>query len=119
MKLNQVELKSVCDEIAESVFSQHEIAEVISIQKFSETLFSLAVEQEDFVIGQGRDPNLILRAVKYLRDAHLMPKSNEDWFYYSLLTLVELACPNSALTDDMNEFLNDVEEGIENIRLST
>lgn len=116
MSLNREELLKLCKEIAEISYSQHEIAEVVDIQRFARQMFEIASEYEDFVIQQGRDPNLIIRAVKYLRDVHLIPRANESWFLNSFFVLMELACPNTGLSDDMNEFLFDVEEGIKEVR---
>ena len=53
-----------------------------------------------FVDGQGRNPNLIVRAVRYLGGSHAIPPMRGDtrWFEEMLAALIELACPRVAQT---------------------
>jgi hypothetical protein len=114
MKLDIDDLRTACHEVARAtMWEQRPIDESI-IDAHSERLFRIAREHEEFITGQGRDPNLIIRAVRYLAHAHAIPPMRDDvhWFSTMLWTLIELACPNTGTTQDLETFFRDIEEGI-------
>jgi hypothetical protein len=51
---------------------------VRSIENVSDQFFKTAVEHEEFIIGQERDPNLITRAVTYLAHTYAIPPMRDD-----------------------------------------
>jgi hypothetical protein len=107
-------LNDACLELARQVLvtksgASNDIVETLAAKFQDEALHHL-----DFIISQGRDPNILTRAVHYLVDAHAIPPMSSDisWFREMLTCLVELAVPNSGLTQKGAEFLTDVQIGI-------
>lgn len=107
-------LNDACLELARQVLitkngPSNDIVETLAAKFEDEALHHL-----DFIIGQERDPNVLTRAVHYLVDAHAIPPMGSDisWFREMLTCLVELAVPNSGLTQQGAEFLGDVQIGI-------
>jgi hypothetical protein len=114
MKLDREELKSACYGVATNTMWAQRPVDVASIEAVAAEFFKIAADQEEFVRGQDRDPNLIVRAVWYLNHSHAMPPMRDDtqWFYDMLQVLVELACPNTGASPDLEPFFRDVEQGI-------
>jgi hypothetical protein len=114
MKLNREELKAACYEVATNTMWERRPVDVASIEAVAAQFFKIAEENEEFIVGQGRDPNLIVRAVRYLNHAHAMPPMRDDthWFYDMLQVLIELACPNTGASRELEAFYQDIEEGI-------
>ena len=114
MKLNRDELKAACYEVATNTMWDRRPVDVDSIQAVAAKFFEIAEFHEEFVTGQGRDPNLIIRAVRYLNHVHAMPPMRDDtrWFDDMLQVLVELACPNTGASRDQELFYQDIEQGI-------
>ncbi|QNA89252.1 hypothetical protein G4G28_13665 [Massilia sp. Dwa41.01b] len=85
------------------------------VETFAHKLEEIALGHVDFVVSLGRDPNLVTRAVDYLREAHGLPGRGIDltWFGQMLDCLVELAVPGTSYSGDALLFLSDVREGIE------
>lgn len=107
-------LNDACLELAKHVLvtkngMSNDIVETLAAKFQDEALRYL-----DFIIGQDRDPNILTRAVHYLVDSHAIPPMGSDisWFREMLTCLVELAVPNSGLTQKSAEFLKDVQIGI-------
>jgi hypothetical protein len=73
-----------------------------------------ALHHLEFVVSQRRDPNLLVRAVRYLAYVHAMPPMRDDicWFSDMLDVLVELACPNAGLPPRGKEFVTDIRRGL-------
>lgn len=73
----------------------------------------IALRHVDFVAGQGRDPNLITRAVHYLAEAHGLQQRGTDptWFGQMLACLIEVAVPTSMYGGEALEFLGDIQQG--------
>ena len=61
-----------------------------------------------------RDPNLLIRAVRYLAHTHAVPPMGKDtrWFFGVLDVLVKLACPNTGLPRRGTGFVSDVRRGL-------
>ncbi|MDB5601184.1 MAG: hypothetical protein JWN71_3228 [Xanthobacteraceae bacterium] len=63
------------------------------------------------------DLPLITRAIRYLSQAHGMPRGdNIYWFEDILGTLIEIARPNTGLDERGREFLQDMADGINSIK---
>jgi hypothetical protein len=84
-----------------------------TIDDAADHLFNIAIEHEEFVVSQGRDPNLITRAVTYLAHAHAIPLIREDTRCFSgmLNVLIELACPKGK-PSQFDAFYRDVTQGV-------
>ena len=106
MKLGRDELKAACYQVATNTMWDRRPVDVEAIQTVAAELVKIAEFHEEFVIGQGRDPNLIIRAVGYLNYVHAMPPMRDDtrWFDDMLRVLVELACPNSVGSRELEPF---------------
>jgi len=91
---------------------------VDAIAEVAKRFFDIAIEHEEFVVGQERDPNLITRAVAYLAHTHAIPPMRDDtrWFSDMLGVLLELACPNMGVPQEFDRFYKDIEDGIANSR---
>jgi hypothetical protein len=114
MKLDHDELKAACYEVATNTMWDRRPVDVDSIQAVSAKFVEIAEFHEQFVTGQGRDPNLIIRAVRYLNHVHAMPPMRDDtrWFNDMLQVLIELACPSEEASADLEGFFEDIETGM-------
>lgn len=67
-----------------------------------------------FIQDQGRDPNLLTEAVRYLTLKHAIPPMAEDirWFQNMLEVLVELCCPNQGVGPEQGRFFQELRTGI-------
>jgi hypothetical protein len=119
MDLDQNRLKAACLEIARNTMWERRPVDSAYIVTHAESLYRIAQDHKEFVFGQGRDPNLITRAVRYLGHTHAIPPMREDlhWFFDMLTALIELACPNTSATKEDEMFYRDVEAGIALARL--
>lgn len=118
MKLNRDELRDACFSVAASRLWFRSPEDVESIQLRADTFFNTALEQEQFIVEQERDPNLIVRAVRYLEHVFAVPPPNEEkrWFHDMLCLLIELACPDTGSSRDQEMFYRDIETGLEQAR---
>jgi hypothetical protein len=114
MKLDIDDLRSACRAVAKSTLWEQRPIDATKIEAHAERLFRIAQGHEEFIIGQGRDPNLIARAVRYLDNAYAIPPMADDehWFSSMLEALIGLVCPNTVLTKEMETFFGDIEKGI-------
>lgn len=92
----------------------------VEVQSVADGYYKTAMHHLEFIEGQGRDPNMLTRAVNYVAHTHADPAMQDDqsWFLFMMMALIELACPNAGQTTKSAEFLADIEIGIEEI-LST
>ena len=118
MKLNRDELKDACFAVAASRLWFRSPEDVERIQAMADIFFKTALDHEEFIVEQGRDPNLIVRAVRYLDHIFATPPANEEkrWFYEQMHLLIELACPNTGSSRDQELFYQDIEAGIAEAR---
>jgi hypothetical protein len=73
-----------------------------------------------YIEGTSRDPNILIRAIDYLRRTHIFYiGENLEKFEICLETLLELACPTIYQTDSSLRFALDVEEGIAILKSAT
>ncbi|MFC5462675.1 hypothetical protein [Massilia niabensis] len=115
MEFRQGALSEACHGLARCVYPgsmqvSSDIAETLAHQ-----FEKIALRHVDFVVGQGRDPNLITRAVHYLAEAHGLQHRGSDptWFGQMLACLIELAVPTSMYGGDALDFLSDIQQGTE------
>jgi hypothetical protein len=108
-------LNDACRVVAMNVCpgAQNDVIETMS-HRFQEA----ALFHEQFIVEQGRDPNMLTKAVLYLANAHAIPPMHTEitWFENMLDCLVELAVPNSQCGEDAIAFLAEVESGINESR---
>jgi hypothetical protein len=125
MPINQEALRKACRDVADSTLWQTpkpvDISDIIDTDQIAQTTqdyFDEAMRHVEYVDHFGRDPNLVVRAVRYLAHAHAIPPMKQDltWFRNMLEAAIELACPNSIHTPESAEFFDDIEEGIRDAR---
>lgn len=107
-------LNDACTDLAKRVLwspqgASNDVIETLAAKFENEALFHL-----EFITGQGRDPNLLTRAILYMAEAHAIPPMGTDieWCRNMLSCLVELAVPNAVLSKEGSGFLVDVQVGI-------
>lgn len=118
MNLDREALRQACFEVARSIrWRQNPVDEVLA-KASVDLYFKEALHHEDFLVGQGRDPNIIVRAVRYIAHKHAIPPMDGDIdaFSAALEVLIELACPNTGVEADQEAFFRDIEEGIKEAR---
>jgi hypothetical protein len=95
MKLDRDELKAACYVVATNTMWEQRPVDVDAIQVVAAKFVEIAEFHEQFVVEQERDPNLIVRAVRYLDQVHAMPSMRDDtrWFDDMVQVLVELGLP--------------------------
>lgn len=105
---------SACVRVAETTLWSREPISADRIPEVAELLFNEVMKHEEFVVGQGRDPALLIRCVDYLKARHAMPPMRDDvtWFRDMFEVLVELAVPNSESSPEDELFFQDIEAGI-------
>jgi Fic family protein len=114
MELDREKLKAACFAVATNTMWERRPVDVEDIEAVAESYFKIAEHHEEFIKGQKRDPNIIVRAVHYINHFHAMPPMKDDtkWFSNMLDVLVELACPNTIASSELESFYRDVEQGI-------
>jgi hypothetical protein len=114
-RLDEDDLREACLDLARVVLasSQPQVSNDI-LETVAARFEREAVDFAPMVARAGRDPNLLVRALRYIVDAHALPLmgTDMDWFRQTLTCLVELAVPGIALSDKGGAFLRDVEDGI-------
>jgi hypothetical protein len=114
-RLDEDELHEACVDLARVVLASGQPQVSTDILETVAARFEReAVDFAPMVARAGRDPNLLVRAIRYIVDAHALPLmgTDMDWFRQTLACLVELAVPGIALSEKGGAFLRDVQEGI-------
>jgi hypothetical protein len=95
------------------------------VEDFVETVERRAADEIDFIVGQGRDPRIAERIIRYIAASLIDGPGRFDaeridvgkrWFDQTFRTLLELAVPNSLPGRDQEPFYRDLEEGIAVVR---
>lgn len=118
MTLDNEALLEACLEVARAIRWRDNPVDEVLAKAAVELYFDAAIQHEDFLVGQGRDPNIIVRAVRYIAYKHAIPPMEGDVesFASMLDVLIELACPNTGSDQDQEQFFKDIEEGIQEAR---
>jgi hypothetical protein len=116
-ELDPTALKNACNVIARNTKWDRRPVDVASTDILASAFEQTALGFQEFVLDQGRDPNLIVRTVEYLQ-VHAMPPMRDDisWFTDMLTALIELTCPNFSGSPEHEDFYRDIEEGIAQAR---
>lgn len=114
MGLDEQTLRAACYEAARATMWARKPIDVREIEELAETFEKIARSHSEQIAEQGRDPNILVRAVQYLAGTHAVAPMGKDtsWFGDMLEALLELACPTATLDEKTGLFLKDVEEGI-------
>jgi hypothetical protein len=114
--IDEQALMAACYETASRTMFDSE-PESSKIREVATKFFDLAMQSIGAVPKAG-DPNVIVRAVRYMAEVHAFSLLKDDsaWFRHTLETLVELACPAEVRTPEVIEFLMDIEKGLRRAR---
>ncbi|WKB50555.1 hypothetical protein [Eleftheria terrae] len=114
MKPPDTPLYKACKYLARRVLSQSGAASSDVIETLADRFFTIAENHQDFVRHQRESDDVIEHAVRYLADVHALPPMGTDveWFREAMNVLIELAVPNTGLTNDAAKLLPHVQEGI-------
>ena len=118
MILNRNALSEACLVVSRNIrYRRNSVDETIA-KASVELYMDIALRYEAYLIDQGRDPNIITRVVNYVAHKHVIPpmEGNVESFSTALEVLMELVCPNSAVSSDQEQFFKDIEVGIEEAR---
>ncbi|HEV2100063.1 MAG TPA: hypothetical protein VGR45_14220 [Stellaceae bacterium] len=118
MELDKDALNAACFSLAQSNKWERRPIDVASIEILAKRLVDISSDHISYLEGQGRDPNIIVRAIRYIEHHNdIGPHGDRtDWFFYVLQALIELACPNTASTIECEAFYHDIEDGISEAR---
>jgi hypothetical protein len=114
LDLDHAELHAACFVAAQKTMMDARPTDVARIQKLADTFYAFCLEHISRVKAQGRDPNILVRAVKYLADTHAIQPMHDstEWFFFMLRALLELACPERVQNRESFDFFADIEEGL-------
>jgi hypothetical protein len=106
------ELDQACFELARTAKWMQRPIDSDEIVKLAERYLDIALSHLSTELRI--DLPLLTRAVRYMSQAHGMPHGDDtNWFESALITVIEVARPNSSLADSGKEFLKDMLDGIE------
>ncbi|MRR35029.1 hypothetical protein EG829_10115 [bacterium] len=114
MELDHEALREACYEAARKTMEDARPTDVEKIRRLADTFYHFAREHVVRFRKQGRDPDILVRAVAYLARTHAIAQMHDstEWFFFMLRALVELACPEREQAGETLLFFGDVEEGI-------
>src|SRR6266581_1780778 len=110
MELNTEALHAACLGVARETLWKpkgEKKSTVEEIGALAKKLHTVALLHVEFITEQGRDPNILVRAVRYLAHTHAIPPMRDDtgWFVDMLEVLIELACPNTGIPPRGKDFV--------------
>lgn len=113
-ELEPSDLEQACREVAKEVLWRNGAASADVVETLAAKFLTIAAEHQDFVRRQRESDAVIANAVRYMAHVHAIPPSGTDtrWFAEVLHVLMELAVPNTGLTEPSAAFLVNVQEGI-------
>ena len=117
MELNIEALHAACLGVARETLWKskgEKKSTVKEIEAHAAKLQVVALHHLEFIAEQGRDPNILVRAVRYLAHTHAIPPMRGDtgWYTDMLEVLIELACPNTDLPPKGKDFVADLRKGL-------
>ena len=114
MDLNYDALQSACFAAAKETMWDVRPTDVSKIESLAKEFYTIALSNLSQILEQGRDANILVRAVVYLAHTHAIPPmhDNREWFLFMLRTLIELSCPKTIQTRESSAIFSDIESGI-------
>jgi hypothetical protein len=117
MELDRAALNNACFSLAKNRKWERRPIDVGSIETLATRLADIAMDYVEYLEAQGRDPNIVVRAIRYIQHHHGYPEGDRtDGFRERLEVLVELASPNTGATADSEAFYQDIEQGMAEAR---
>lgn len=81
--------------------------------KLAQNYFEIAMREIEGTCLLEEDPNIVLRAVRYLRHDAIPPHGKDTaWFRHGLAALVGLACPTNLAGPEGEPFFADIRRGM-------
>lgn len=115
--LDTVAYEAACFSLAKAAKWQKGPIDVDQITGLAAQFVAAGEHHVAYLQGQGRDPNLVTRTIRYIEHHHAGPWSEQvHWFDIALETLIELAWPNTQPIAASEPFYRDIEEGIRQAR---
>lgn len=110
----EVDLFDACKEVARAVLWKNGAASSDVVETLARKYLTIAEEHQDFVRRQRESDEVIAYAVQYIAHVHAIPPSGTDteWFRQILSTLMEIAVPNTSLSESSARFLPCLQAGI-------
>lgn len=114
MELNRTELELACLELARRCRVRQTAVDDVLARSMVEGYVRSVEHHAQFLREAGRDPNFLVRAVRYLAQTQAIPplEGNLEWFASAVDTLVELACPNGSVDREQIPFFAELMHGI-------
>ena len=114
MDLDHEALRAACFEAARKTMEDARPTDVEKIRRLGDTFYHFAREHVLRMRKQGRDPDILVRAVAYLARTHAIVQMHDstEWIFFMLRALVELSCPERKQSEETIAFFGDIEEGI-------
>lgn len=106
-------LMAACKEVARQVLpgpaASSDLVETLALQ-----YYRIAEDHQDFVRRQREDDDVIEHAVRYIAAVHAIPPYGTDtaWFQCKLSAILEIAVPNSWLSEESAKLLPCLQVGI-------
>jgi len=103
-----------CYEVARTTMWERKPVDTKQIQEHANKLHEQALIVHGIVEDLGCDIPMLIRAVDYLHQTQAIPPmgDNTQWFYDSLIVILEVACPNRGVDGNAKNFLLDMKNGI-------
>lgn len=113
-KMDYVEFQAACSELVGAILWTSEAMPKDVLETHTRRLMQRCDHEIDYILGMGRDPNILTRAIRYITHTTAFPtlKPDVEWFASMVGFLIELAVPNTGQTAESSAFLQDVQEGI-------
>ncbi|MEX3905586.1 hypothetical protein [Paraburkholderia sp. BR14312] len=113
--LDKAALDEACRKLASQVLWTGKGESMDVVETLAARFRERCIYHEEFIVGQDRDPNILVRAVRYLTQVHAIPPMGTDalWFERMMQCLVELAVPNTGLSPEGAEVLRDIQVGVQ------
>ncbi|CAJ0808125.1 hypothetical protein [Ralstonia holmesii] len=108
------DLFNACKAVAKEVLRRNGAESSDVVETLAQKFLAIAEDHQDFVRRRRESDDVIAFAVQYIAHVHAIPPSGTDteWFRLTLAALMEVAVPNTGLTDAAARLLPCLQEGI-------
>lgn len=106
-------LYRACIAVAHNVLWRNGATSSDIVETLAQKFHAIAEEHQDFVRKQREHDDVIADAVEYIAHVHALPTGTDtQWFRNQLAALIEVAVPNTGLSEDAAKLLPHLQEGI-------